>query len=89
MKRNIIFIIMISILLTLFGCKDKVDPYQVVNSGFEDGMTGWTANIEVFINGGKQAITSTIYGSNATDSIYLYSEQDALFEMNHWDLVVE
>ena len=46
-------------------------------------------SIEVFINGGQQAITSTIYGSNATDSIYLFSEQDTLFEMSHWDLVVE
>ncbi|TNF06509.1 MAG: glycoside hydrolase family 32 protein, partial [Bacillota bacterium] len=46
-------------------------------------------SIEVFINGGEQAITSTIYGSYTTDTIYLFSDQETLFDLSVWDLVVE
>ena len=46
-------------------------------------------SIEVFINGGRQAITSTIYGSNSTDSIYLFSDNDTYFMLNKWDILVD
>lgn len=46
-------------------------------------------SIEVFINGGVRAITSTVYGSSDTDQIYLFSDQETLFDLNVWDLVVE
>ncbi|MDX9691668.1 MAG: sucrose-6-phosphate hydrolase [Acholeplasmataceae bacterium] len=46
-------------------------------------------SIEVFINRGAQTITSTVYGSNKTDRIYLFSDQDTAFTMDIWDIVVE
>ncbi|MCF7930812.1 MAG: GH32 C-terminal domain-containing protein [Acholeplasmataceae bacterium] len=45
-------------------------------------------SIEVFVNGGRQAITSTIYGSSEHDVIYLFSDQETQFDLKVWDLVV-
>ncbi|MDD3478236.1 MAG: sucrose-6-phosphate hydrolase [Candidatus Izemoplasmatales bacterium] len=46
-------------------------------------------SVEVFVNGGERAITTTVYQSHATDGIVLFSDANAHFTLSKWDLHVE
>ncbi|MBU0996932.1 MAG: sucrose-6-phosphate hydrolase [Firmicutes bacterium] len=46
-------------------------------------------SVEVFINNGEQAITSTIYQSDSTDKIFLFSESETEFTLSKWDLIID
>jgi beta-fructofuranosidase len=46
-------------------------------------------SVEVFVNEGEIAITSTVVYYPDRNNIYLYSEKQSQFNVNVWDLVVE
>jgi len=46
-------------------------------------------SIEVFINYGAQAMTSTVVYHESNDSIFLFADNETNMKLNMWDLVVE
>lgn len=46
-------------------------------------------SVEVFVNGGESAITSTVYYMPENDNIFLFSQSMQSFELTKWDLDIQ
>lgn len=46
-------------------------------------------SVEVFINGGRKAITATIFQSSPTQTVWLFSDNETRFDVNYWKLDIK
>lgn len=46
-------------------------------------------SVEVFVNGGLYAMTSTIYASDVSHSLLLFSDEETRFDVNYWNLLID